>query len=874
MRWLSDVWFRIRALLGRGQMERDLDEEFAFHLEMEARKYQAQGMTRAEAARLARVKFGGVERQKEHARESWGVSVLRDLGGDFRYANRQMLKNPAFAALAALTLALGIGGTVALGSVAHGLLIRPLPVHDEDRLVTFWSDYNWRGVEFDYVRERAQAYQGLAAWSNQSYTLRTADGSSWISATVASAELFDVLGVRPLLGRTFLEGDDRPGAEPVIVLSHGLWQQEFGADPGIVGQRVSLDGEPTTVVGVMPDGFYFPAPAMRAWTPLNLDPDDRGYQGNGWLVLTGRLAPGVSESQLQDDLASLAAQLGERFTYPEAWDKTRNPFVTPLREYLLGDVRPAVLLLLGSVGVLLLMACANVAALLLSRASDRTGEMSVRVALGAGRARLARQVLTESVVLGLVGGTLGLALAVALFDLLVTSLPIGEGFAETLSLDWITLASALVLSVATGAVISLAPIRSVLLGQATAVGLGERRQSGTGAAAAHTQGLLVMAEVLLAVVLVTGAALLVRSVEQLRSLDSGLDPEGVLAVDLYIGAQESSTEERVAFFRQVVERAEALPGVEGAGLVNRLPIRDGGYQGTIDIEDRPDLAGPSRPNSAYRVITPGTFAALDVELIEGRGLEPGDQEGSVPVAVVNETFARTMWPGESALGRRIGATVAGGMFEIVGVIRNVAVHDLVSEAPMAAYYAWHQVLPGADHGVLVLETRTDPTSLASAVRRIVSDTDSRGVVGTVQTMEQVVDAGMSENLRLRFFLMLFSALGLVLGSVGVYGVVSYAVDRRRAEFGIRMALGARPRRLLADVVRVGMIPVVAGTLAGLGVSLGVARLLAAFLFEVPPTDPVSFTVAAGILLGAGVIAALVPAVRASRTDPAVALRAE
>jgi hypothetical protein len=310
-------------------MERDMNDEFECHLEMEARKYEARGVEPAEARRLARVKFGGVERQKELARASWGVGALHDLGGDLRYAGRQLLKHPAFSALAAFTLALGIGGTVALSSVAHGLLLRPLPVEDEDRLVTFWSDYNWRGVEFDFVRERVKAYEGLAAWSNQAYTLRTDGGSSWLLATVSSAEFFEVLGAHPLLGRTFQAGEDRPGAESVMVLSHGLWLQEFGADPSIVGRRVFMDGEPTTVICVMPEGFYFPTPDMRAWTLLNMDPDDRAYQGNGWLVLTGRVAPGVSDAQIEEDLAALGTALGERFTYPEAWDKTRNPFVTP-----------------------------------------------------------------------------------------------------------------------------------------------------------------------------------------------------------------------------------------------------------------------------------------------------------------------------------------------------------------------------------------------------------------------------------------------------------------------------------------------------------------------------------------------------------------
>ena len=300
----------------------------------------------------------------------------------------------------------------------------------------------------------------------------------------------------------------------------------------------------------------------------------------------------------------------------------------------------------------------------------------------------------------------------------------------------------------------------------------------------------------------------------------------------------------------------------------------GGFQGPVAVENRPDLDGPSRPNSAFRVVTPALFEALGIELVEGRGIEPADRDGSVRVVVVNEAFARTMWPGESALGRRIGASNWAGTFEVVGVIRDVAVHDLISETPMAGYYAWQQVQPGVDSGVLVIETELDPTSLASAVRQVVADVDSRGVIGAVATMKQVVDDGMSENLRLRFFLMLFSGLGLILGTVGVYGVVSYTAEQRRAEFGIRMALGAQPLILLRELLRVGMLPVVMGTMAGVVVSLGVSRALSSFLFDVAPTDPVSFGAAAGILLGAGILAALLPAIRASRRDPAAALRAE
>ncbi len=872
-RKLGDLWFRVRALFDRHSMERDLDDELDFHLDMEARKLEAEGFTPEEARRLARVRFGGVDRFAERSRESWGVSPLADLGGDVRWAVRQLTRSPAFAALGALTLALGIGGTVALFSVAHGLLVRPLPVHDEDHLVVFWSDYNWRGVEFDFVRERLEGFEGLAAFSNDAFTLRTDGGTSMVLSTVASAELFDVLGVRPMLGRTFREGEDRPGAEPVVILSHGLWQQELGGDRDIVGKRILLDGAPVTVIGVMPEGFYFPTPQMRIWTPLDLDPESAGYQA-GWLVLTGRLAPGTSQTRLDDELARLGAALDERFDYPDRWNKARDPYVTPLRDYLLGEVRPAVLLLMAAVGLLLLMACANVAALILTRTSDRVGEMSVRTALGAGRGRLARQILTESLLLGAVGGIVGLALAAAVFDVLVAGLPLTQGFEQTLALDWTTLVGAFVLSLVTGGLVALAPLRALLRGDLSRATLGWRRQGGS-PGSARMQHALVVAEVLLAMVLVTGAALLVRTVDRLRSLDDGLDADGVLTVELYLGAEETQPAERDRFFHAIVERVAALPGVEHAGLINRLPIRDGGYQASVLLEGRTDLEGDQRPTAFWRVVTPGALEALGVRPLHGRLPDEADRDGTLQAGFVNESFARRFWPSEDALGKHF-TTFFGrrAEWQVAGVLPDIAIGSARLDVSPAAYHAWDQAAPGATSAVLVARSSGDPSALAPAVRRIARELDGRAALGEVASMQAVVDGSMSESMRLRFYLTLLSGLGLLLGSVGIYGVVSYGVERRRAEMGIRMALGARPGVLLGEVIRVGMLPVLIGVIGGIVAALAASASLGHFLYEVAPTDPLSLAAGALSLLTVGTLSALIPALRAGRTDPSTALRSD
>lgn len=811
----------------------------------------------------------------ERAREERGTNFWDRTIQDLRFGIRVLLRAPVVSGVAVLTLALGIGGTVALFSVAQGLLVRSLPVEDEDHVVTFWHDFNWRGSECDFARDRLPTFESVAAYSTVGLTLQNDQESVRISTVVASAELFEVLETRALLGQTFRPGDDRPGAEPVILLSYGVWQQQYGGDPDIIGKRVLADGEQKTVLGVMPRGFYFPTPSMRAWVPLDLDPASQTYRNNGWLVLVGRVRTDVTDAQLQTNLRSLGKALGENWDYPDQWDKSRNPSVTPIRTYLMGDLRPVLGVLLGAVALVLIMACANVAAILLVRSADRMGEMSVRTALGAGRRRLARQVLTESLLLGLLSGLVGVGLAWASFDVLVASLPLSSGLGEILVLDWTILLTGLGLALVSGSLIALVPMRRLLRGELTTAALGRRTSGGTtGRGRLHAS--LVVSEVLLSVVLASGAALLIRTVDELRNVETGLDPEGVLAVNVTLPTESTSAAERDQYFDALLERARALPGIVDVGLINRLPVRDGGWQGSVQVEDRPELEGPSRPNAYWRAVTPGAFEALGIELVEGRGIEVTDRGDAPPVALVNETFARRMWGEGSALGRRIGAGSgnANGWAEVVGVVRNVAVDGLVGEVPMARYFPWDQGNRRISYAVMVLKTGSDPASLGPPVRSLVKELDPRAAVGTVETMPSVLDHAMAEPLRLRFFLGLFSALGIVLGAVGVYGIVSFGVQRRRSEMGVRLALGAEPRRLLGEVVRGGMTPVLLGVGGGLALSRFTTTLLARFLYGVEPSDPVSLRAAGLILLLAGALAALIPALSAARTHPAEALRGE
>ncbi len=874
MSWLSNLVFRVRALTGRSRMERELSEEVAFHLEMETRQLVTQGFTPAAAAAEARRRFGIVDREAQRARDSWGIGSVVDAIADVRVALRQLRRRPLFTLLGVGTLALGIGATVALSSVAMGLLLRPLPVANEARLQVFWSDFNWRGVEFDFVKERQRAFSGLAAFSNEGYTLRVNDQSSTVMATVNSAELFDVLGATPLLGRGFRPGDDRPGALPVTVISHGFWQQELGGDPNVVGRRLEIDGAPVEVVGVMPRGFYFPSPVFRIWRPLRLDPASESYQGNGWLVLVGRERAGLSRGELTADVQAIAAALGTRFTYPAAWDKTKNAAVTGLREYTRGALRPAVLLLQAAVLLVLAIACANVAALVLARTTDRAGELALRAALGAGRGRLVRQIVTESVVMSMLAAAVGAALAVAGFNGLVARLPLTDGLEDTLTVDWTLFALAVGLSLVLGLAVALAPVRALLRGQMQ--GPGRERAWGGGAATGprRVHGVLVAAEVALAVLLVAGAALFTRSVTTLYAIDAGFDPANVTAIDVVAPTRAMSAPARAAFFDQVTTRVAALPGVQAVGLVTRLALRDGGWQGTVTVEDRPDLRDGREPNTLFRIVSPDYLRAMGIALAHGRGFTAADGAGAPAVGIVSASFAERMWPGRDPLGRRVQHTFgdATAWVTVVGVAEETRMVRMTGDNPFVLYVPLAQ--SEAPEGPVLVVKGADAAPPVTAVRAAIREVDGRVAIGRVTTLDSVVATAVAEPLRLRFFLTVLGALALVIGAVGIYSVVSYSVTRRRAEFGVRLALGASPRRILADVMRGGLTPVGLGIAVGLAAALAMGTTVGRFLYGVAPADATSLVAAAAILASAGAVAALVPAMRAGRTDPVKALRAD
>ena len=867
---LTDWTFRLRALFGRRSLEHQIDREFEFHVQMQAETLQREGWTPDAAAAEARRRFGSETREKQRARDSWGVGAGYDLLSDGRHALRQMRRRPGFTALAVVTLGLGIGATTALFAVVYGLLVRPLPFQDE-RLSMFWFDYSWRGSEYDHIRRGSLAFDQIAAFSTWGEPFRTGpdEQSRMLGYVPATANIFDALGVKPALGRGFLPGEDRPGAERVVVISHGLWQQDLGGTPDVLGRQLIVGGQPVTIVGVMPPGFYFPTPEFRAWRPLNLDPADPGYAGNGWLALIGAGKAGVNSATIDLELERITRLLGERFTYSKVWDKTANAHVTPIREYLFGNVRDPLLLLMGAVAMLLLIACANAAALILARTTDRTGELSVRLALGASHGRIARQIVTESLALATVAAAAGALVATVGFRTLVSSLPLQQGFGGAVSLGWQAFMTAFVLALVIGVVVSIAPVRQVLHGRLDAR---ERSEDGLRRGTRRVHAGLIAWQVTLAVMLVCGATLLIRSVERIRAIDTGFDASGVITMD--VNREPGAPGTDAEFVRQILERVQAMPGIVSAAFTNRLPVRDRGWQGSILIEGRDDLAGAQRPNALYRTGTPDYFRTLGIAVKAGRGFNEADRDGGQLVALVSESFARQIAPNEPPIGKRVSLGGPNGpWWTIVGVAEETRMTDMMGEIPFTLYLP-HGQFPVRGGGVLVVRGSADPGSTLSAVRDVVAELDKSIAVARAGTLAAAVDGALAEPLRLRFFLGLLAGLALLLGAVGVYGVVSYAVARRRAEFGIRMALGAAPGDVLRMVVRAGMLPVLAGAAAGMLASIGLARIVRGFLYETSATDALSLTAAASTVLLAGVLAAVVPAWRAGKVSPVESLRSD
>jgi putative ABC transport system permease protein len=799
---------------------------------------------------------------------------------DLQYAFRRLLRNPGFTAIAVLTLALGIGANSAIFSVINAVLFRPLPFPEPTRLVGVYQV--WKGsrqvmspANFLDIRQQSQTLADAAAIDSTEFTLTGAGDPVRLRGSEVSASFFDVLRVRPMLGRTFAGDENEPGKDKVVVLGHGLWQQRFGGRADVVGSSLLLDGNPRTIVGVMPPGFSYPA-EQELWIPIEYDENTRKARGAWFLSAIARLEAGVSPEQSASEVAMLGKVLEQ--AYPrENTDVGVTTF--PLHEALVGDLRPALLVLLGAVGFVLLIACANVANLLLARAVARETELAVRTALGAGRGRLVRQLLTESLVLGIAGGLAGLLVAFWGSDMLVALQPDGIPRLSEVGIDRHVVIFTMGISVLTGLVFGAIPALQMTRA-ALSVSLKEGGRGNMAAGgSARLRGALIVAEMALAVMLLAGAGLLIKSFGKLQAVDPGFRPEETLSFELSLPRTTYEADTQViSFYERLSDRVGSLPGVRTVGGVMGLPLSGLRFNISFKVDGRPDAAPGQEPTMEVRVATPDYFRTLGVPLRRGRFFTSADTAETTQVAILSEAAAEKYFPGEDPIGKRVvmgwrrskDGDRAGG--EVIGIVGNVKELGLDEEFPAEIYLPMRQWPVG--RMTIVARTGVAPMSLADDVKQVVQELDANLPVNQIRTVEDVLSESIAQP---RFYMLLlgvFAAVALVLAAIGIFGVMSYVVSQRTREIGIRMALGAQGGSVVSMVVRQAMVLAGLGLAVGVVAALALSRTMTTLLFDLSPTDPITFITVTGLLALVAFLASYLPARRAAHVDPIEALRAE
>ena len=798
---------------------------------------------------------------------------------DVRYGLRMMLKSYGFTAVAVLALALGIGTNTAIFSLVNVYLLRPLPYAEPERLVTVWQANLRSGTDHDPVsfpnfadfKGQSQVFEQLAAYTPQSFTLTT-DGTDpeRLQGLRVSPDIFPLLRARPAAGRAFLPEEDVPGAGRVAVVSHALWQRRFGSDPGLVSRSIRIDGENYTVVGVMPADFKFPLQSPAdVWTPLapHVNRDARGFR---FLSVVGRLKPGVTMERAAAEMSTIARRLEQEYPNNRGWGVN----VVSLHQDLTKRARPALLLLLGVVAFVLLIACANVANLLLARATARQKEIAVRVALGASRVRLVRQLLTESLLLALLSGGLGFLVAVWALNILVASMPdVPTG--QSIGLDLKVLGFTLLVSVAAAAVFGLVPALQASKPDLNR-SLKESSKSGGGGFGGRRRlrNLLVIAEVAVSLMLLIGAGMMMKSFLNLQSVDPGFDAKNVLVVPVsLLQAKYPESRQRAIFFQQALQRVAALPGVESVGATSMLPLSGEDRANSFTVEGRAPLAAGERTYTNTREVTPDYFRTMRIPVRRGRAFTEHDTEASPLVAVINETMARRFFPDEDPVGKRVTLSGPDGpWFTVVGVVGDVR-HSSLSVEPGAEMYGPHlqDPLPSMH---LVIRAKTDPQGLVAAVRREVQAMDKDIPASGIRTMEQALTSSMAPARTGLILLSLFAALAVVLATMGIFAFMSFSVTQRVHEIGVRMALGAQQGHVLRLIVGQGMKLVSIGIAAGLLGGALLSRVMSSALYGVRAVDPATFAGVSLLLAVVALLAILIPARRAMKVDPLVALRYE
>jgi predicted permease len=810
---------------------------------------------------------------------------METLWQDLHYGIRVLLRNPGFTLVAILALALGIGSNTAIFSVVNAVLIRPLPYEDPDRLVMVWETNSENHSEratvsppnfFDW-RSQNRVFENITGIRSVGLNL-TGNGTQpeILFGAGVSSDFFSMLGIKPAVGRTFLAEEDRPNGNRVAILGNGLWQRRFGADPGIVGKELTLDGKSFTVVGVTPASFkppesIFGSLGSEIWIPLSFVDDDLTERNNHFLFVLGRLQKGINIDQAKTAMNVIAEQLGQQ--YPDT-NRGSGVNLVPLKKEIVGDVRAKLFMLLGAVGFVLLIACANVANMLLARAAGRQKEIGIRLALGAGRGRIIRQLLTESVLLAVVSGLISLLLALWCTDVLVALSPDYIPRRSEIGIDANVLGFAMAVSILTGIIFGLAPAlnasrpdisRSLKEGGLARVGLrGEKLRN-----------LLVVSEVALSLVLLIGAGLMINSLLRLQRVNPGFNPDKVLAMRVSLSPKYSEPAQQIEFFKQLVERIEALPGAKTVGAINDLPFSGNQSITVITVEGSQPVEQGKEPRIEWRQISPNYFRTMEIPLIVGRDFTLQDNRSAAPVAIINQTMARKHWPDQNPVGRRFkfgGSNSTRPWVTIVGVAGDIK-HLGLNESEGPALYISYLFSPRSGMYITV-KSALEQADLLSAMQKEVWAIDRDQPVGRTATMNELLSRSVSEPRFYSLLLGIFAFVALAIAAVGIYGVMSYSVTQRTHEIGIRMALGAQPGDVLKLVLGKSLLLVLIGIGIGLTASAALTQALSSLLFGVTPTDPATFTGISLLLSSIALLASYIPARRATKVDPMVALRYE
>lgn len=894
------IWSRLRswltALFHRSRLERDMDDELRFHIEKRAADFVCNGVPRAEALRRARLEFGPVERVKEEAREARGVSFLDGLAQDLRYGVRTLRKSRGFALVAILTLALGIGANAAIFSVVNAVLLSPLPYAHADRLMvvkellpnTGPAPFDISGPDISLIQKTNHVFDGVGGFRVWTYELSGDREPQRVVADRVSSDLFDVLGVQPMAGRAFT-AEEEPFGHQVAILSYGLWQRQFGGRRDILGQTVNLDRRPYTVVGVMPQSFVFPLPGMAQgvaadlWVPLGLTKEELADFGDNFsYTVVGQVKAGITPGQVNADL-QLVAQ-GVLDTYKQ-WARDAGSSLgdfrlgmtsVPLRDQMIGPLKPMLLLLLGAVGFVLLIACVNVANLLMMRSVGRQKELAVRLAIGAGRFRLLRQFLVEAMLLSFVGGTLGLALAVWFKDGLVGWMPANIPVFRAIELDWRVLLFSLLLMMLAGLGFSTLPALWVSRTDFSPALQESGRSNSQGPDHRRMRAAFAVAEVALSVVLLVGAGLLVRSFLRVLNTDPGFRPEHVLTASIDLPPSEYSEDAKVTlFYKQLLERLQQTLGVAAVGGSTDLPLL-GGWTHAFTVEGYQPPPGPALSLCHHSVIYGDYLQTMGIPLLRGRYFSERDGPKSSHVLIVSESFAHKYWPGQDPLGKRLKwgpQESSDPWMTVIAVVGNVKQGALDAPTDPHTYEAYAQ-LGGAPWLRIAIRGAGDVTTLANALRAAVWGLDHQLAVADLRTMDQVISRSTASRRFIVSLIVSFAALALVLAAIGIYGVLAYSVARRTHEIGVRVALGARRADVVRLVLHQGLWVTGLGIVLGVVGAVVVTRFLQSLLYEVGPTDTPTFACVLLLLVAVSLTASYLPARRAMRVEPVVALRYE